>query len=293
MGSTVSNTVGNTSQGILYLCGTPIGNLEDITLRALRILKEVDYIAAEDTRHTLKLLNHFEITKPLISYHEHNRREKGPEIIAMVQQGQKVALVSDAGMPGISDPGADLVILAQEADIPITIVPGPSAALSALVLSGLSTERFAFEGFLPRENKERSERIQMLRQEERTIILYEAPHRLVSSLNDLLEGLGSRRISIVRELTKVYEEVLPMTLEDAVEYYKERTPKGEFVLVLEGIQKSSQQKDFSQISIEDHLKGYLQAGMNKKEAVKQVAKDRAVSKSEVYPFSIGLNVSEE
>jgi 16S rRNA (cytidine1402-2'-O)-methyltransferase len=158
MGSTVSNTVGNTSQGILYLCGTPIGNLEDITLRALRILKEADYIAAEDTRHTLKLLNHFEITKPLISYHEHNRREKGPEIIAMVEQGQKVALVSDAGMPGISDPGADLVILAQEAGIPITIVPGPSAALSALVLSGLSTERFAFEGFLPRENKERSER---------------------------------------------------------------------------------------------------------------------------------------
>ena len=278
----------NTGHGILYLCGTPIGNLEDITLRALRVLREADYIAAEDTRHTLKLLNHYEISKPLISYHEHNRRERGPEIIQMVEQGQKVALVSDAGMPGISDPGADLAVLALKAGIPITIVPGPSAALSALVLSGLPTERFVFEGFLPRERKERLERIRLLRQEERTIILYEAPHRLISLLNELLEGLGNRRISIVRELTKVYEEVLPMTLEEAVGYYKERTPKGEFVIIMEGVQKDSGQKDFGRISIEDHLKEYLRAGMSKKEAVKQVAKDRNIPKSEVYPFSVGL-----
>jgi 16S rRNA (cytidine1402-2'-O)-methyltransferase len=279
----------STEQGMLYLCATPIGNLEDITLRALRIFREADYIAAEDTRHTIKLLNHFEISKPLISYHEHNRREKGPEIIKLVEQGYKVALVSDAGMPGISDPGADLVVLAREAGVPMTIIPGPSAALSALVLSGLSTERFVFEGFLPREKKERAERIRSLGQEERTIIIYEAPHRLVSLLNDLQKALGNRNISIVRELTKVYEEILPMTLSQAVDYYKERTPRGEFVIVLEGAQKDSKTRDFSHISIEEHLKEYLKAGLNKKEAVKQVAKDRNIPKNEVYPYSIGLD----
>ncbi len=279
----------STEQGMLYLCATPIGNLEDITLRALRIFREADYIAAEDTRHTIKLLNHFEISKPLISYHEHNRHEKGPEIIKLVEQGYKVALVSDAGMPGISDPGADLVVLAREAGVPMTIIPGPSAALSALVLSGLSTERFVFEGFLPREKKERAERIRSLGQEERTIIIYEAPHRLVSLLNDLQKALGNRNISIVRELTKVYEEVLPMTLSQAVDYYKERTPRGEFVIVLEGAQKDSKTRDFSHISIEEHLKEYLKAGLNKKEAVKQVAKDRNIPKNEVYPYSIGLD----
>jgi 16S rRNA (cytidine1402-2'-O)-methyltransferase len=279
----------STEQGMLYLCATPIGNLEDITLRALRIFREADYIAAEDTRHTIKLLNHFEISKPLISYHEHNRHEKGPEIIKLVEQGYKVALVSDAGMPGISDPGADLVVLAREVGVPMTIIPGPSAALSALVLSGLSTERFVFEGFLPREKKERAERIRSLGQEERTIIIYEAPHRLVSLLNDLQKTLGDRNISIVRELTKVYEEILPMTLSQAVDYYKERTPRGEFVIVLEGAQKDSKTRDFSHISIEEHLKEYLKAGLNKKEAVKQVAKDRNIPKNEVYPYSIGLD----
>jgi 16S rRNA (cytidine1402-2'-O)-methyltransferase len=279
----------STEQGMLYLCATPIGNLEDITLRALRIFREADYIAAEDTRHTIKLLNHFEISKPLISYHEHNRHEKGPEIIKLVEQGYKVALVSDAGMPGISDPGADLVVLAREAGVPMTIIPGPSAALSALVLSGLSTERFVFEGFLPKEKKERAERIRSLGQEERTIIIYEAPHRLVSLLNDLQKTLGDRNISIVRELTKVYEEILPMTLSQAVDYYKERTPRGEFVIVLEGAQKDSKTRDFSHISIEEHLKEYLKAGLNKKEAVKQVAKDRNIPKNEVYPYSIGLD----
>ncbi len=278
---------GPTGPGMLYLCGTPIGNLEDITLRALRILKEADCIAAEDTRHTLKLLNHYGISRPLISYHEHNRLEKGPEIIRRVQQGQKVVVVSDAGMPGISDPGADLSVLAQEADVPVSILPGPSASLSALVLSGLSAERFVFEGFLPREGKERRTRIQLLREEERTVILYEAPHRLISLLNDLLAGLGDRRITIVRELTKIHEEVLPMTLAKAVEYYTEKVPKGEFVVILEGVHRDSRM-DFSRISIEDHLKEYLRIGMNKKEAVKQVARDRHLPKSEVYPFSIGL-----
>ena len=279
----------NKEKGILYLCGTPIGNLEDITLRALRVLGEVDYIAAEDTRHTLKLLNHFEISKPLISYHEHNRREKGPEIIAMVEQGLKVALVSDAGMPGISDPGADLIILAQNAKIPYTIIPGPSASISALVLSGLPTERFVFEGFLSREKKERQQQISELKQEERTIILYEAPHRIITTLRDLQIGLGNRRLSIVRELTKVYEEILATTMDEAVIYYEEKTPKGEFVLIIEGVQRTDKQNSFSDISFEEHLREYLQAGMDKKEAVKQVAKDRNIPKNEVYPFSIGLN----
>ena len=194
-------------KGCLYLCATPIGNLEDITLRALRILKEADYIAAEDTRHTLKLLNHYDISKPLISYHEHNRMEKGPEIIELVRQGKKVALVSDAGMPGISDPGADLVKMAYEAGVSVTVVPGPSAALSALVLSSLPTRRFAFEGFLPRERKQRRERIQMLQTEQRTVIIYEAPHRIKALLRDMLDVLGSRRIAIVRNLPKFMKKL--------------------------------------------------------------------------------------
>ncbi|HHU48111.1 MAG TPA: 16S rRNA (cytidine(1402)-2'-O)-methyltransferase [Clostridiales bacterium] len=283
--------VSDTGKGCLYLCATPIGNLEDITLRCLRILKEADYIAAEDTRHTLKLLNHYGISKPLISYHEHNRREKGADIIALVKQGNQVALVSDAGMPAISDPGADLVQLAYEAGADVTIVPGPSAALSALAVSTLSTERFIFEGFLPRDKKQRQARIRGLQTEERTVILYEAPHRLTSLLRDMLDILGNRRISIVRELTKIYEEVLPMTLQEAVDYYLNRTPKGEFVVILEGMRQSSQKRDFSRISIEDHLKEYLAAGLNKKEAVKQVAKDRNIPKSQVYPFSIGLDTN--
>ena len=280
----------NTSKGCLYLVGTPIGNLEDITLRALRILGEVDHIAAEDTRHTLKLLNHYNISKPLISYHEHNKREKGPEIISMVQEGLQVAVVSDAGMPGISDPGADLVILAHEAEVPVTIIPGPSAVLSALVLSGLSTESFAFEGFLPREKKLREERLRKLKLEERTIILYEAPHRLRSLLEDMAQFIGDRKISIVRELTKLHEEVLPMSLEEAISYYQEVTPRGEFVLVMEGQLQDLLQKDFSDISIEDHLRDYISSGISKKEAVKQVAKDRNLPKSQVYPFSIGLEL---
>ena len=279
-------------QGCLYLCGTPIGNLEDITLRVLRILKEADCIAAEDTRHTLKLLNYFEIAKPLISYHEHNKRERGPKIISMVQEGQQVAVVSDAGMPGISDPGADLVILARQSGVPVTVVPGPSAALSALVLSGLPTETFVFEGFLPREKKLRRQRLDQLKGEQRTIILYEAPHQLRKLLQDLLETLGDRRIALARELTKLHEEVIPLSLEEAVAYYREVTPRGEFVLVMEGVSETLLQEDYSSISIEDHLLRYIMSGLDKREAVKQVAKDRNIPKSQVYPYSIGLDRSE-
>ena len=278
-----------TSKGCLYLCGTPIGNLEDITLRALRILKEADYIAAEDTRHTLKLLNHYNISKPLISYHEHNQREKGPRIISLVQEGFRVAVVSDAGMPGISDPGADLVILARKAEVAVTVVPGPSAALSALLFAGLPTESFVFEGFLPRGKKQRQERLQKLKLEGRTIILYEAPHRLHSLLEDMFQVMGNRKISIARELTKVHEEVMSMSLEEAFRYYQETTPRGEFVLVLEGNDVTPLQKDFSEISMEAHLQEYISSGLTKKEAVKQVAMDRNLPKSQVYPFSIGLN----
>lgn len=279
----------DSQQGTLYLCATPIGNLEDITLRALRILKEVDYIAAEDTRHTLKLLNHYEISKPLISYHQHNRREKGPEIIKLLEQGMSIALVSDAGMPGISDPGEDLVSLAHQFSIPVSIIPGATASLSALVLSGLSTDRFVFEGFLPRENKERLDRIRSIERESRTVILYEAPHRLITTLRDLLAVFsGARKISIVRELTKIHEEVLLMTLDEALAYYEDKAPKGEFVLILGGNPDTEGKLDFTNISIEQHLLEYIESGMDKKEAIKQVAKDRNIPKSEVYPYSIGL-----
>ncbi len=274
--------------GTLYLCATPIGNLEDITLRALRILKTVDYIAAEDTRHTLKLLNHFEISKPLISYHAHNQREREEEMIGLLRQGCSIALVSDAGMPGISDPGADLVAALHREGLVPTIVPGPSASLSALVLSGISTERFAFEGFLPKDKKLRMARICSLVPETRTLILYEAPHRLKTVLAELYAQFGKRRITIVRELTKVYEQVLPMDLASAVAYYDENAPRGEFVLVLEGAPNCEERIDYSNLSIPEHLKAYIQAGMDKREAIKQVAKDRGVPKNEVYQWAIGI-----
>lgn len=275
-------------KGTIYLCATPIGNLEDITLRALRVLKEVDYIAAEDTRHTLKLLNHYGISKPLLSYHEHNRKEKGEEIAALVESGYDVALVSDAGMPGISDPGEDLVALAHQRSLPITVIPGPTASLSALVLSGLPSGRFAFEGFLPREKKDRKERLKKLKKEERTMIFYEAPHRLLSTLKDLLAELGNRRIVLVRELTKIHEEVLPFFLEEAVAYYENQEPRGEYVLIVDGYREREQEKSFDDLSIKEHIKNYMEAGLSKKEAIKQVAKDRNMAKSEVYKYSIGI-----
>ena len=218
----------------LYLLATPIGNLEDITLRCLRILREVDMIAAEDTRQTAKLLNHYEIKKPMISYHEHNKKSKGDEIIDLILEGKTVALVSDAGMPCISDPGEDLVRLCVERGIEVIAIPGPSASLTALSISGLSTSRFVFEGFLPVKGKERSERLQRLSREERTIILYEAPHRLLFTLKDLREHLGNPKLSISRELTKKFEETVRTDLDGAIEEFKNRSIKGEFVLIIEG-----------------------------------------------------------
>lgn len=275
--------------GTLYLCGTPIGNLEDISYRVIELLKTVDMIAAEDTRHTLHLLNHFEIHKPLTSYHEHNKQAKGLQLIEKLQQGSNIALVTDAGMPGISDPGADLVKLCYENDIVVTVVPGASACIIALVLSGLDTRRFVFEGFLPADKKERRMVLQSLSKEHRTMLLYEAPHRLLHTLQELSETLGEDRIVVtMRELTKKYEQRKKDTLKGHIAYYTECTPKGEFVIAIEGLsfaqQKKESQQNYQQISIEQHMEQYLQQGIPEKEAMKQVAKDRGVSKREIYAY---------
>lgn len=275
--------------GTIYLCATPIGNLEDITLRVLRILKEVDYIAAEDTRHTLRLLNHFEISKPLISYHEYNKREAGEKIISLVNEGYNIALASDAGMPGISDPGSDLVSLAHERGVKVTILPGATAGLSALVLSGLDTERFVFEGFLPRVKKDRKIRLEKLMGEERTIILYEAPHRLLTTLGDLLEAFGNRNIAVIRELTKLHEEIIKTDIRESIAHFKDSSPRGEFVLVLEGAAPEPSSKAYEGLTIEQHIREYMEKGFSKKEAIKQVAVDREIPKSEVYSHSIGID----
>jgi len=278
----------NDRPGMIYFCATPIGNLEDITLRVLRILQEVDYIAAEDTRHTLKLLNHFQIKKPLISYHEHNKMERGQEIIELADSGKTIAVVSDAGMPGISDPGYELVVSAIEHSIPFTLLPGPSAALMALVLSGLPTDRFVFEGFLPREKKERQQRLEEIKKENRTVILYEAPHRLKETLRDLSHHLGPRKVALTRELTKIHEEVVRMTLSEAVQYYEQNSPRGEYVIVLEGQSKEEAPPIFENLDIPSHLRLYISQGMDKKEAVKRVARERGLSRNEVYMQSIDL-----
>ena len=275
--------------GTLYICATPIGNLEDITLRALRILKEVDYIAAEDTRHTLKLLNHYGISKPLISYHEHNQRERGQKIIELLMQGHDVALVSDSGMPGISDPGIPLIDLARQNGIPVTVLPGATASIAALVLSGMDTSRFAFEGFLPREKKDREARLEELKREHRTVIIYEAPHRVLATLRDMLDKLGNRKVAVVRELTKVHEEVIILNIEQMLEHFNEHPPKGEMVLILEGCGHQDIPDDKAwNISIEEHIRQYMAQGFDKKEAVKQVAKVRGLPKSEVYKHSIDI-----
>lgn len=272
--------------GRLYLCATPIGNLEDITYRAVRVLKEVDLIAAEDTRHTKKLLNHLEIHTPLTSYHEHNKATKGPVLIEKLKEGLNIALVSDAGTPGISDPGEDLVRLAYENNIQVTPIPGASAVISGLIISGLSTRRFVFEGFLPTDNKGRKERLNKLFKEDRTIVFYEAPHRLSKTLEALYEALGNRKISIIRELTKQYEEVKISTLEESIKLYQEIQPKGEFVLVIEGLSDEEineiEIKKWENMSIEEHYKLYIDEGKTQKEAMKLVAKDRGISKREVY-----------
>jgi 16S rRNA (cytidine1402-2'-O)-methyltransferase len=275
-------------KGTLYLCATPIGNLEDITLRVIRTLKEVDYIVAEDTRHTLKLLNHFNISKPLISYHKFSDRNRAEEILSLLEDGNEIALVSDAGMPGISDPGEDLVRLAYQWDIPVTVLPGATAGLSALVLSGLPSGRFVFEGFLPREKREMERVLALLKSEERTIVLYEAPHRLTATLKKLYKALGNRSIAVIRELTKIHEEVLRFTLEEAIEYFTANKPRGEFVLVLEGSESPGEDNDFDDIPISHHIMEYMKLGLSKKEAIKKVAEDRNLPKSEVYPHSIHL-----
>jgi len=272
--------------GQLYLCATPIGNLEDITYRVVRTLNEVDLIAAEDTRNTIKLLNHFEIRTKMTSYHEFNKIEKAQYLVGKMLQGEDIALVTDAGTPGISDPGEEIVRQCYEAGIHVTSLPGACAAVTALSMSGLSTRRFAFEAFLPPDKKERKHILESLINETRTIILYEAPHRLVKTLEELLDTLGERDMTLCKELTKKHERVYRMTLGEAVSYFKEEAPRGEFVLLIEGKSiteiEEDKQKQWEELSIAEHMEIYLSRGMAKKEAMKEVAKDRGISKRDVY-----------
>ena len=273
-------------QGRLYLCATPIGNLEDMTFRAVRVLREVDLIAAEDTRNSIKLLNHFEIKTPMTSYHEYNKIEKAHYLIARMQEGKNVALITDAGTPGISDPGEDLVRLAYEAGIEVTSLPGACACITALTLSGLPTRRFCFEAFLPTDKKERQEIFEELKTETRTIILYEAPHRLIKTLKELLITLGDRRITLCRELTKRHETAFATTLQGALEFYDTQEPKGECVIVMEGRSRQQMQEEkqqvWAQMELSQHMDLYLNQGMDQKEAMKAVAKDRGIPKREIY-----------
>lgn len=275
--------------GTLYLCATPIGNLDDMTLRVLKLLETADIIAAEDTRNTLKLLNHFEIKTPMTSYHEHNKAEKGPKLVERLMAGENIALVTDAGMPGISDPGADLVKLCYEAGVPVTVAPGASAAVVALVLSGLDTRRFVFEGFLPMEKKERRAVLSTLEKEHRTMIFYEAPHRLLDTLEELEKIFGSdREMAAIRELTKKFEEVRRGTVAEIKAHFAAQPPKGEFVLVFAGYtleqQRQAAQESWESVSIEEHMEHYLRQNYSEKDAMKQVAKDRGVSKREIYGY---------
>ena len=273
--------------GTLYLCATPIGNLEDMTFRVIRTLKEVDLIAAEDTRNSIKLLNHFEIQTPMTSYHEYNKYEKGRKLVEKLQDGMNIALITDAGTPGISDPGEELVKMCYEAGISVTSLPGAAACITALTLSGLSTRRFAFEAFLPTDKKEKELVLQEIERETRTIIMYEAPHRLLKTLKMLSERLGKeRRITVCRELTKRHETAFATTLEEACAYYNEQPPKGECVLVIEGRSREQiaqeEKAQWEEMSIEENMEHYLSQGIDKKEAMKKVAKDRGVSKRDIY-----------
>ena len=273
-------------EGKLYLCATPIGNLEDITFRVVRILKEVDLIAAEDTRHSIKLLNHFNITTPMTSYHEFNKYDKAKYLVEQMKTGRSVACITDAGTPGISDPGEELVRQCMEEGIEVTSLPGPVACITALTMSGLPTRRFCFEAFLPSDKKERQLILDELKTETRTTILYEAPHRLLKTLKELNEVLGNRRITVCRELTKKHETVLASTLEDAILFYESEPPKGECVIVMEGKSaealKEEKRKNWMELSLEEHMDYYLNRGMDKKAAMKAVAKDRNMQKREVY-----------
>lgn len=273
--------------GKLYLCATPIGNLEDITLRVLRTLKEVDLIAAEDTRNSIKLLNHFDIKTPMTSYHEYNKLEKGHKLIEKLREGTNIALITDAGTPGISDPGEELVKMCYEAGIEVTSLPGPAACITALILSGLSTRRFAFEAFLPVDKKERQAILGELKEETRTMILYEAPHRLVRTLRELQEVFGGdRKLTVCRELTKKHETAFQTTFEEAVGYYESTEPKGECVLVVEGKSREQIRQEavdkWEEMSLSEHMDYYTGQGIEKKEAMKRVAKDRGMAKRDVY-----------
>lgn len=274
--------------GTLYLCATPIGNLQDMTPRVIETLKQVDLIAAEDTRNSIRLLNHFGIRTPMTSYHEYNKVEKARELVGKLQIGMEIALITDAGTPAISDPGEVLVRMCREAAVPVTSLPGPAALIVALTLSGLPTRRFCFEGFLPSDKKEKKQVLSELAEESRTIILYEAPHHLVRTLTELLESLGDRRVTLCRELTKKFETIIPTTLRGAIELYEEEEPRGEYVLVVEGKSLQEKQKEeqasWEEMSIEEHMELYGKQGMDRKDAMKQVARDRGVGKREIYQY---------
>lgn len=272
--------------GTLYLCATPIGNLEDITYRVLRILKEVDLIAAEDTRNSIKLLNHFEIKTPMTSYHEFNKIDKAYQLVAKLKEGKNIALITDAGTPGISDPGEDIVRICYEEGVPVTSLPGPAACITALTMSGRPTRRFAFEAFLPRDKKERAAIIEELKNETRTIIIYEAPHHLVKTVTELMNVIGDRELTVCRELTKKHEEKMQTTFSELLEYSKEHEPRGEYVLIICGKSRSEvikeQQQNWETMPLEEHMAYYENQGVDHKEAMKMVAKDRGVSKRDIY-----------
>ncbi len=280
------------NKGTLYICPTPIGNLEDITIRVLNTLKAVDLVAAEDTRHTLKLLNHFEIQKPLISYHEHNKKGKGQILIHKLLEGENIALVSDAGMPGISDPGADIIKLCIEEEIPFHVLPGATASILALVASGLDTNKFTFEGFLDRDKKNRKKRLELIRKEDRTLIFYEAPHRILSTLADVLNIFGDRQAVVGRELTKKYEEFIRGSLSEIIAHLEQNPPKGEMVVLCEGANLEEElleeQSRLEEIPMKEHILMFIEQGMDKKAAIKEVARLRNISKREVYKESLDL-----
>lgn len=276
--------------GTLYLCATPIGNLEDITYRVLRTLKEVDLIAAEDTRNSIKLLNHFDIQTPMTSYHEFNKIEKAYQLVAKMKEGKNIALITDAGTPGISDPGEDIVRICYEEGIEVTSLPGAAACITALTMSGRPTRRFAFEAFLPKDKKERAAVLTELKEETRTIILYEAPHHLLKTVKELMDVLGDRELTVCRELTKKHEEKIRTTFSSLLSYYEEKEPRGEYVLVICGKSREEiakeQQAGWEAMSIETHMEHYESQGIDHKEAMKLVAKDRGVSKREIYQYLV-------
>ena len=275
--------------GKLYICPTPIGNLEDMTYRTIRILNEVDLIAAEDTRHSIKLLNHFEISKPLTSYHEHNKDSKGGYLINKLLEGENIALISDAGMPGISDPGEDIIKQAIEHKIDIEVLPGATASITALVGSGLETAKFAFEGFLDRDKKVRRNQLEELKEERRTIIFYESPHRLKDTLKDMLKVLGNRRIAVNREITKKYQEIIREDIETVINIFNEKEVKGEFVLIVEGFKgEKTVQNSYEDLTEREYVITLMENGMDKKDAIKTVCKDRKLKKDVVYKQVLDL-----